>query len=204
MKTKDIIIGLDLGQQNDYTVLSVLDIEKHNVTGRGNLYKLVYLKRFPLKTSYPLMLKWITWFIEKAFLNDSYIMVVDYTGVGRPIVDLLRGDGIKLIALNITGGNAANWKHSKEVSVPKKELISSIQVIFMEHRIKIASGIQLLDDLKKEFLNFKATINQKAVASFNAASSYHDDIVLSISLATWYGEQAAKRINKIRISSGLY
>jgi hypothetical protein len=160
MKTKDIIIGLDLGQQNDYTVLSVLDIEKHNVTGRGNLYKL--------------------------------------------IVDLLRGDGIKLIALNITGGNAANWKHSKEVSVPKKELISSIQVIFMEHRIKIASGIQLLDDLKKEFLNFKATINQKAVASFNAASSYHDDIVLSISLATWYGEQAAKRINKIRISSGLY
>lgn len=197
-----ILIGLDLGQQNDYTVLSVIEIEYQNVKETGVLYKLIYLHKFQLKTSYPSIVNWITWFIERTFVNKEYVMVADYTGVGRPVVDLLRENQLNVIALNITGGNQATWRVGKEVGVPKKELVSSLQVVLQNYRLKIASDLPFLDELKKEFLNFKARINTKANAQFNAASGYHDDIVMSISLATWYGEYASRKGRKLRIVSG--
>lgn len=196
------IIGLDLGQKNDYTVLSLVNLVHNTSNKHDMLYELIFLKRFRLQTPYPKIVEWITIFINKNFIDTSYIMIVDYTGVGRPVVDLLREAHLNIIALNITSGNICSWKAGKEVNVPKKELISSMQVVLQNSRIKIAADLKDLELLKKEFLNFKVKISKSADAKFNASSGYHDDIVMSICLAIWYGEYASKKGRRLRIISG--
>lgn len=204
------IIGVDLGQQNDYTVISILQLlyNGSNVHNVGFLYRLVYLYRFPLKTSYPEMVNRMLTFIDHVYPANDYMMVVDYTGVGRPVVDMMRQKELKVIALNITGSTKSKWKFGNEVSVPKKDIVSSLQVVFQERRIKIARDIDsflktnVINEYVKEFLSFKPTINKNAHAQFNASSGYHDDIVMSIGLATWYGEYVSRRKRRRRIISG--
>jgi hypothetical protein len=202
MLNTSVLLGLDLAAQSDYTVLSMLELEQQNLKNPTIMYKLIYLKKFPLKTSYPSIVNWLVWFINKTFLNNEYRMIVDYTGVGRPVVDLLLENDINLIALTITSGHGAHWKFGREVTVPKKELVSSVQVVLQNYRLKVASDIKHLEDLKKEFLNFKARINSRANTQFSASSGYHDDIVMSIALATWYGEHATRRGRKLKIVAG--
>lgn len=199
MKNYPYILGLDLGQQNDYTVLSMLKMYEI----KGTLeYHLQYLKKYPLRTSYPDIVELVNGFIKNPFLKDKALLIVDYTGVGRPVVDLLRGYEVNLVALNITGGSSSNWKNNREVSVPKKDIVSSLQVSFQSSKLKISSDIKHLDDLKKEFINFKAKINSGGNASFNAASGYHDDIVMSIGIAIWYVEYVNRKGRTLRIITG--
>lgn len=195
----EYLIGLDVGQQNDYTVLSIIKITP---MVDQLIYGLVYLMKFPLRTSYTNVTRTTASLINKNFINEEYIMIVDYTGVGRPIVDLLREENLSIIAANITSGSTPNWKNRREVSIPKKDIISSLQVVFQSKRIKIAYNIKLFEDIKKEFINFKAKTSNVGRRSFSASGSHHDDIVMSIGLAIWYGEHNSKRKKRIRIATG--
>lgn len=194
------LMGLDLGQQNDYTVLSLLRMKV--TQNEMPSYSLIFLHKFQLKTSYPDIVSWVLTFIAYGFSNNNSKLIIDYTGVGRPVVDLFMAENINLIAINITGGLQHKWKSSKEASVPKKDIISSLQVVLQNKRLKIASNLPFLDDLKKEFLNFKYKLSAAGNSQFSAASSYHDDIVLSLGMATWYGEVSRRKGNRLRIISG--
>lgn len=205
LKTK-VLIGIDLGQQNDYTVMSVVEILDQDTMHSmgGFFYELTWLHRFKLKTSYPSIVNMITTVVDRTFEDNEYMLLVDYTGVGRPVVDMLRKNELNLIAINITGGNKCNWRFGNEASVPKKELVTSLQVVLQSNRIIWHPDIHELAHLKKEFLNFK-TIKPKdptLTLKYSAASGYHDDIVMAISLATWYGEYASQRTKRRRIISG--
>ncbi len=201
MLKTNILIGLDLGQQNDYTVLSILEIIE-NPRKRGTLYQLIYLYRVPLGTSYPNIITWVSALISEQLENYNYVLVVDYTGVGRPIVDMLRQNDIKLLAINITGGNSANWKYGNEVSVPKKEIITSLQVTLESYRLRFSENVSALDTLAQEFVSFNGKINSNANLQFEAEYGYHDDIVMSIGLAIWYGEYKTRKLRKMRIITG--
>lgn len=197
------ILGLDLGQQNDYTVFTVLEVVYNNVRNCGMLYKLVFLKKFRLKESYPSIINTIIYLIDRLFINNDYILIVDYTGVGRIVVDLLRESSVKLIALSITGGHAVSWKSGTEVSVPKKDLVSAMQVIFSNYRIKISDNLDHLEDLKRELVNFRPKkTNATGHTKFEGLSGHHDDIVMSLGVALWYGEHASGRGKRLRIISG--
>ena len=197
------ILGLDLGQQNDYTVLTAREVVHSNARGIGMLYKLVFLKKFRLKESYPSVINTIIYLIDKLFDNRNYILIVDYTGVGRIVVDLLRESDVKLIALSITGGHFVSWKSGSEVSVPKKDLVSAMQVIFSNYRIKISENLDHLEDLKKELVNFRPKKpTSTGHTKFEGLSGHHDDIVMSLGIALWYGEHASGRGRRLRIISG--
>lgn len=201
MQKTNILIGLDLGQQNDYTVVSILKVLE-NPRIRGTLYHLIYLYRVPLETSYPNIISWISAMVSDHLENYNYVMVVDYTGVGRPIVDMLRQDKINLLAVNITGGNAATWKYGNEVSVPKKEIVTSLQVTLESSRLRFSENVSSLDTLAQEFISFKPKISPSANLQFEAEYGYHDDIVMSIGLAIWYGEYRTRKSRKLRIITG--
>jgi len=166
------------------------------------LYRMLYLHRFRLKTPYPSVVSWVSNFLYLTFSQNEYILLVDYTGVGKPVVDLLRENDLPLVAINISGGIAARWHGMTEASVPKTELITAMSIVMQEYRIKIPNDIDLADQIKKEFINFKLRINKNANTTFSAAHGYHDDIVLSMSLAIWYGEYMSKKGKKRRIITG--
>lgn len=201
-----IILGLDLGQQYDYSVLSVIEIkENHTSTITETVlhkYKLIFLHKFTLKTPYTTVVSWIVDFIKTSFDPNIYVLVVDYGGPGRPVVDLFEEHDLNLVAITTTGGLEAVWKSGTRVTVPKRELITSLEVAFQSYKLMVHKNISFLKDLEKEILNFEATTRARNNVKLEAAYAHHDDIIMSISMAIWYAESIIKRGNRLLIMSG--
>jgi len=188
------IIGLDLGQQKDYSVLTVT----LPVFGAdGNLtIELPYMYRYPLRMSYVHVVEYLEKFLDNKEL-ENYTLVVDHTGVGRPVVDLLSDYGINSVGITITGGHKSRWITGRSATVPKFELISRLQVAIQCGKLKIAKGMACLDVLIKELINFKASPGKGS--RLEGARGVHDDTVLSLAMAVWYIEDKLNRGKKTRV-----
>src|SRR3954454_11630051 len=74
----------------------------------------------------------------------------------------------------------------RTVRVPKRDLVSVLQVLFHSKRLKIAAGVNERDTLLRELANFSAKITQHANDTYEAwREGQHDDLVLALALASW-------------------
>jgi hypothetical protein len=63
-------------------------------------------------------------------------------------------------------------------------------VLLQTGRLKIASALPEAEVLVKELLAFQVKITSTAHDAYGAwREGVHDDLVLALALATWYGEQ---------------
>jgi hypothetical protein len=92
-------------------------------------YHLQHLRRLPLGTPYPEVVERVVTSVQSPALKGQCEVVVDATGVGGPVVDLLRTArlGCTVVPVTITGGDApvrvvTAWR------VPKRDLIVGLQV----------------------------------------------------------------------------
>jgi hypothetical protein len=222
MATISYMVGLDLGQAGDFTALSVLErtrpadpfdspaealyvgqlwsgIELAPVAAPGRKrernYAVRHLERFPLGTSYPAICARVVELFAEPPLKDQ-TLIVDETGVGRAVVDMIRRarPRASIRPITITAGHAvqpegAGWH------VPKKELVSVLQVLLQSRRLQVARSLPLSSVLVKELENFRVKITPAAHETFEAwRQRDHDDMVLSVALAAWVGEQARKQL----------
>jgi hypothetical protein len=186
-------VGLDLGQAQDYTALSVIEKASGPDTAPPRTeYRVRHLQRFKLGTPYPDIVTRVYEMIVK--LPDS-VLTVDHTGVGRPVVDLFRASGLNPIAVTITGGDTVNheaglWR------VPKRDLVGVLTVAFQNGTLKIAEALPDAKTLIDELLNFKVKINVKtAHDSYEAwREGVHDDLVLSVAMAVWAAQFYRPRV----------
>jgi len=199
-------VGLDLGQLQDYTAVSILDqrleTQRPDVDEMFNgvvsisvpRYELRYLERFPLNTPYPEVVQKVKALMMKPEVFSNAILVVDKTGVGQPVVDDLRREGLPLVGVQITGGSTVT-QVGKDFRVPKADLISAFQVLVQGERLKIASSLEHAQTLKQEILNFRVKTNERTGnESFEAwREGDHDDLVLATALACWYATRNEHR-----------
>jgi hypothetical protein len=205
-------VGLDLGQSADYTALAVV----HSVHTRkpdGQMAKrlhLRHLERYPLRTPYPEIVEKVAALVREEKLSPTEhdpsrgryfsqppALVVDNTGVGVAVTDLLKGEGLKFTPVTITGGDAAH-KTGRNWRVPKRDIVAALEVPFQTGELKVAEGLTLWPTLREELLNFRRKINLKT-----AHDSYehwretdHDDLVLATALACW---RATRRHDVLRL-----
>jgi hypothetical protein len=198
-------VGLDLGQSNDYTALAVVeDLEETNRAGRPerNLH-LRHLERYPLRTPYPEQADRVARLVRsEELVSETRVpweptvyrrapeLVVDATGVGKAVTDLLKERGLRFKAVTITGGDATKYS-VRGASVPKRDLVAALEVPFHSGTLKVAEGLDLWSTLKEELLTFRRKINLKT-----AHDSYehwretdHDDLVLAAALACWWARR---------------
>ncbi len=224
-RPKTYFIGVDLGQAQDYTAITVLE-RKQRDTGKcrdrpdlvnmsvsyswgvprtksipvpseavtENLYAARHLERLPIGTPYPAQVARIKELHDrlKAETKKAPLLVVDQTGVGRPVVDMLRAAELSPAAVTITGGDAVS-RDDKDYRVPKRDLVSVVQVLLQAERLKIASSLKEAATLIAELLAFKVSINLRGHDSYGNDQGMwrenpHDDLVLAMALAAWYGE----------------
>ena len=106
-----------------------------------------HLQRFKLGTPYPTIVSAIGKLIAGLPKRDRQPeLVVDPTGVGRPIVVMLTKAGLRPIAVTITGGinkNSSGFAHSE----PKRNLVSALQIVLQSGRLKIARGLPEAGDV---------------------------------------------------------
>jgi hypothetical protein len=184
------ILSVDLGQAVDYTAISIVEqIQAGAATGTG--YLLRYLHRPPLGTTYPAIVGQVLSLLDRPPLSRSDVpLVVDRTGVGGAVVDMFTAQGVRPRAITIHGGDAVNDADRYNLRVPKRDLAGTLVALFQTGRLQIAAGLELASVLATELLNFKVKVN---VASGHDSyeswrENVHDDLVLSVAMACWYGE----------------
>jgi hypothetical protein len=191
----DHIIGLDLGQTTDFAALAVLERGADEVAApvlAGRCYAVRHLVRFPLGTPYPAIVTEVARMASTPGLACS-ALVVDQTGVGRPVVDLFREAPLsaRLVPVTITGGSAVKRSMDGSLHVPKKQLVTAIQGVLQAGQLRVARTLPLAGVLVRELLDFRVRITDAANETFGAGSAgEHDDLVLAVALAAWAGEQA--------------
>ena len=204
------VIGLDLGQINDYTALIILDRSQEIVTEtvpvpdfhdraiirqwtdrqviKDAFYDCRHIERLRLGTSYPDIVDHVKRLVESEQINGRYLLVVDQTGVGRPVFDLVTKAGLEAVGVTITGGDAVTWSR-REARVAKRLLVSTLHATIQTGRLKFAEGMENVDILQKEMLTFDYKMTESANIVYGAREGAHDDLVLSLALALWMGEK---------------
>ncbi len=182
------IVGLDLGQVRDFTAIAVLQIVRREADGLKE-YHLRYLERPKLGTTYPEIVRRTSELLERIRQDVAKVtLVLDLTGCGRPVYDLFDAARLNPLGITITGGNVVK-QDGAIFFVPKRDLVSNLQVLLQSGRLKIAAAIPETKELINELLNFKAKISVSGHDSYEAwREGDHDDLVLAVALAAWYAE----------------
>lgn len=201
------ISGLDLGQAADFTALACIEQQREKprespsvieaiagLAGRSVAkwtYQVRHMERYELGTPYPAMIEAAKKTLEREPLKGCRL-AIDFTGVGRPVMDIINliGLPVRKQPILITGGHTVSKdKDTGAFHVPKKELVSTLQILMQSGRLKIAKGMPLADKLSTELSNFRVKITASANESFGAwRDGQHDDLVLAVALACWLGE----------------
>jgi hypothetical protein len=201
-------MSVDLGQAADYTAISILETLPPPA-GRPEApasYLLRHLERPPLGTTYPAIVARVVQLLERASLSrDDTPLVVDKTGVGRPVTDMFRAEGLRPQTITITGGHTVTTNSPSDYYVPKKELASTIVAVYQSRRLQMPAGLELGPVLIKELLNFRPKINiSTGNISYEAwRERDHDDLVLSVAMALWVAESRAMRAGVWFLDEGL-
>ena len=136
---RNFTMGLDLGQSVDPTAVAVIERvrvpqitawipikEPHTYT---TTYHLRHLERLRLQTSYPGIINHVGTMLATAPLAGNCKLVIDATGVGRPVFDLFRSAKLRPDGITITAGDG--WTrdpdHGDSYRVAKLLLVSRLE-----------------------------------------------------------------------------
>ena len=123
-------------------------------------------------------------------------LAVDETGVGAPVVDLFRQARLNAVLhpIHITGGSTVNRDRGVEY-VPKRNLVSVVQVALQTDKLKIAEALPEAGTLVRELQDFQVKITEAANDTYGAwREGAHDDLVLAVALALYVGKKRGELV----------
>lgn len=182
-------VGVDIGQSQDYTAIVVLEsLHPPEIpVEQGRLLVVRYLTRFR-DVLYPDVADTVENLVKhRRLARGGVSLAVDATGVGPAVTDLLTKRGMHFKSVKIHGGDAETHGEGGVYRVPKRDLISALQVLLQTEVLKIPRSLNLAETLRAELLNFRVKINvNSGHDSYEAwREEEHDDLVLAAALAAW-------------------
>jgi hypothetical protein len=187
---------MDLGQARDFTAIAIL--ERAESSGAFDPVQYAYrkvtslqlrhLERMPLGTPYPEVAARARAVTRSGELAGKCTLIADATGVGRPVVDLLRGSGLgcQLIGVTLTGGESESMADGY-YRAPKRDLIVGLQVLLQAGALRIASRLEHGPTLAKEMSEMRVRTTSSGHEQYGAwREGQHDDLVLAVALACWW------------------
>lgn len=147
------VMGIDLGRSNDFTVMTVIDIESRTQVDFSRLsqYSYVVQKTEALR----LYQKW-----------RPISVVVEKNSVGDPFIDYLQLAGVPVMPFMTT-------------TASKPNLIGSLALAFDQRVISILNIQQQVDELR----GYQAIRLPSGMVRYEAPSGRHDDCVMALALA---------------------
>jgi hypothetical protein len=192
-------LGLDLGQAQDPTAVAIVErvrvpkivisvpVEDPPVY-EDPTYSLVHLERLPLGVPYPSVIDHVQVMLSTAPLRGNCKLVIDQTGVGRPIFDLFRKAKLFPNGVTITAGDG--WHrdpdHGDSYRVSKLVLVSRLEAALHAGVLRISKDLRELPVLLSELQDFTSNRTASGYVKFGARSGRHDDLVLALAIALWH------------------
>lgn len=187
--TRRFFVGLDLGQRRDYTALIVLERivtpfwgeqwihARNNETCTRRLHVRM-AEKVRLGTPYPEIVEWVESILKRPEFERRTALTVDATGVGAPVVDLLRKAklGANLVAVTITGGNNQQAHNPSTGTIPRHVLLTALQLAIQRDEIEIADSCAQAEALRQELRHLKLD---------GTIYGHHDDLSIALALAVW-------------------
>jgi hypothetical protein len=183
-------VGLDLGQRRDHSALAVVEsVEQWRPYGAPDVSAVLvrHLERLPLGLQYAQVVERTREVMECRELAGQCELVVDATGVGRPVVEMLRAEGLAryLTAVTITGG-AKESGSGPELNVPKQDLMAALQLLLEKGIVRIARDLPAAGALVEELADMRRTFRASGSERLGAdGSGEHDDLAIAVALACW-------------------
>ena len=190
-------IGVDLGKRHDHTAIVIVEKVEANVyhlERDSQRLELRYAERVALGTPYTVVAERMRRIVTDLNRWGQCELVVDASGVGEPVMDMLRGSsmGCSVIAVKITGGEKAT-RAGNEWHVPKGDLMAALQMVLEKGQLKIARRLKETGALVRELLDVQATMGANGRVRMGADGyGQHDDLVIAVALACWRGGKEKK------------
>jgi hypothetical protein len=195
-------IGLDLGKRLDYSAIAV--VERWEKVARGFDYfawrhtedrtrglQVRYLERIHLGTPYTEVVRRVGEVVERLRERGKCRLVVDATGVGMPVVDMLRSAnlGCELTPLLITSGAEQHYGDGVW-HVPKLDLLAGVQAALESGDLRLVRQMKERATLVQELVDVRVRARESGRVRVGADGyGQHDDLVIAVALAVWAGRK---------------
>lgn len=205
-KPTKFFIGADLGKSRDYSAFAIVE----RVEGKGAFcpvwfayqktveLRLRHLERVPLGTRFTEVAERATKLARQPGMEGATELIVDATGVGSAVMEMLQPAGIPcpVVGVTITGGfreSASDGFHH----VPKRNLMNGLQMALERDWLRISAQLPFADLLMQEMASMRLQVAPSGYERFEPwREGDHDDLVLAVALACW----GAKRVYQYDMS----
>jgi len=207
------VIGVELGQVSDVTAIAVVEsltlpflrteeIRERRWVSLRPVYQgpdgkevrehppvnfaLRHLERIPAGVSYPEI---VTRVQSLHGQLRKPVTVLDGTGVGKAAVELFRQSGFYSYVFTLVAGDQM-IQDGSNYRIPKRDVISSTQVLLQTGRLKIARSLPHAALLARELVNFRFKVGHERPAdALDWREGPDDDLVLALAIAAWEAER---------------
>ncbi|MFN0170094.1 MAG: hypothetical protein ACKV22_27035 [Bryobacteraceae bacterium] len=191
--THPYIAALDLGRERDHSALAI--VERRVIPlGFDPVYFcqrtecqvwLRELVRFPLGTPYREVVGSVSQRLHAAPFTGRTPLVVDSTGVGAAVVEMLRDTTLPLVPVILTGGEHVNYSHS-HTHAPKQDVVTALAVLLEQRKFFADRALPLASAFLREMETFQARSLPSGRVRLQARrEADHDDLVMAVALASW-------------------
>jgi hypothetical protein len=209
---RHVTVGVDLGQAADSTALAVLETQKtvqcFRYEGSSAIHekleavehRLRDCERLPLGLSYPLQAEYLRSRLRglPGGTDGKVDLVVDATGLGKPILDILEAAGLQPIGVVITGGMEESQSGGRLWRVPKELLVNRVSASLHIGELVFPDDLEDVGGLKRELQDFQVSYTAAGHLTFAARPGAHDDRVLALAVATWWAQRWGRGSNHIQ------
>jgi hypothetical protein len=189
-------VGVDLGQKQDYSAVAV--VEREVIVGtrrdpvtweldRRVVLTVRHLERMPLGLSYLDVVGRVARLARSIRMTNPCELVVDETGVGAPVVDVLRRAGTRCVLwpVTITGGDREQ-STGYGYRVPKRDLVVGLQMLVESGGVELVRGLEEGEQFLKELRSMQVSVTTSGHERSDAGrNGEQDDLVMAVALACW-------------------
>ena len=205
------LVGVDLGQARDPTSISIIErMETIKPTANApdqiytdpdkiiGMYRLMHLEQAPRETPYPVVVRRIKAIMQLPELMGRARLIIDYTGVGRPVHDMMIDEGLRPVTVSITTGAQITEKPTG-YNVPKQDIVAILEVLLETHRFSYTKKLRIAERFEEQMREYRMKIARNGRVSFEALTEeIHDDLVIAVALPLWYAERTMGGMRDIR------
>lgn len=221
---REYLLSWDVAQKQDKTALQLWRRTPSIVPGNRiaedrvfNYLDLVYQREME-GVPYTEQCKAVQELLNGERMKNNCDLVIDGTGIGQAVVDIMREHGLEPIPIVFTSGLTMNVKYAEatrrfggfgktldlrtiaELCVPKVDMIHAAKVLLEQNRIRIATGVANAEEFKKQLLHFKGKVNERGNVSYgNDAEAKHDDWVACFIMACWFANYSGQTDNERKV-----
>ena len=208
--SRNFTLGVDLGQTCDSSVFALVSRvtegsrqwdmtpQKQRIEQPTIRYEVNYIRSIPLNTSYTDVVADLVNVYRNLDARAPTDLVVDQSGVGRPMADLIKAEGIRFAGVTILGIAETRQAKPGEWRISRNELISRYQAGLSSGDLKYGAFSER-EHLREETIGLTGGYTGAGNFRIDTRSGAHDDRVVAASLAYWWASKPRARARVVKV-----